>query len=178
MGDNHCSVSWALGIYYLYSGVLIDVLVGDLTLRAHILLELVVGISKLSWYGMWIHCSFAACPAEKSTTLLLPLMGGLSTPLQPPAQGQRKESGSAAVSTSASSCWASLRASFGFQSSFASNPKPSVCLCPCLPNWSSLSHYFPNQFYRSELAPVFNLVQWEPEPLQIARHCKWKGTTC
>lgn len=56
----------------------------------------------------------------------------------PPAQGQRKDSGSEVASSSASSCWASLRASFGFQSSFASNPKPSVYLCPCLPDLPSL----------------------------------------
>lgn len=84
-------------------------------------------------------CCLPCWGSEKSTTLLLPLMGGLSTHLQPPAQGQRKDSGSEVASSSASSCWASLRANFGFQSSFASNPKPSVCPCPCLPNRSSLS---------------------------------------
>lgn len=97
-------------------------------------------------------CCLPCWGSEKSTTLLLPLMGGLSTHLLPPAQGQRKDSGSEAASTSASSCWVSLRASFGFQSSFASNPKSSVCLCPCLPNSSSPSYYSPNQLYGSEFA--------------------------
>ena len=139
--------------------------------------QLVPDISKLSrcrcshccrW---WNHCSFAAssayAKAPRSEHCSCRWQGALGMGVQPPPQGQRKGSCSEAAFTSPTVQFCpmlrrSLWARSGFQSSFASIQRLSVCLRPRLPNWSSLSHYFPNQLYGSEFASVLNLVHWEP----------------
>lgn len=113
-------------------------------------------------------CLFACAKALRSKHCFRHQQGGLSMYVQPPPQGQRKGSCSEAAFTSPMVQFClmlltSLWASFGFQSSFASIQRLSVRRCLRLPNWSSPSHYFPNQLYGSEFVPVLNLVQWEPE---------------
>lgn len=154
-------------------------LVGDITLGAHAHPETFQ--ENWSWtsalsccqcshcFRWWNRCSFTAyAKALRSKHCLCHWQGGLSMYIQPPPQGQRKGCCSEAAFTSPTVQFClmllrSLWASFQFQSSFASIQRLSVRPGPRLPNWSSLSHYFPNQLYRSEFAPVLDLVQWEPE---------------
>lgn len=123
--------------------------------------ELVLDIGKLSccqcshYFRWWNHCSLAAycayAKALRNKHCFPHWQRGLSMYVQPPLQGQRKGSCSEAALTSPTVQFClmllrSLWASFGFQSSFTSIERLSVRLCPCLPNWSSLSHYFPNHY--------------------------------
>lgn len=121
--------------------------------------ELVLNIGKASCccshcFRWWIHCSFATYPAYAKA---LRRKHCFLT-----RRFEHVRSEKIFTSPTVQFCLIllqSLWASFGFQSSFASIQRFSVCLCPCLPNWSPLFHYFANQLHGSEFTPFLNSVQ-------------------
>lgn len=133
-------------------------------------------------FTWWNHCSlatdFACAKALKSKHCSCPCHEAweVRACACPAAPSQREGSCSEAAfaSPTVQHCpmlCRSLSASFGFQS-FYLHPKTFWILCPRLPNWSSLSHYFPHQLYGSEFAPVLNSVQWEPERFVTRCPCR------